>query len=321
MQVKRRRFIEAIGGAVAAWPLAARAQPAKTRRIAFMHSGLPVAQLTETSRTTWIRRFFEELRRLGLVEGTNLVVERYSAEGSSDRYGALAAQAIDSKPDVIVANSPVLIKALGGTVPIVAIMGDPVASGLVTSLARPGGNLTGVSIDGGPGLVARRLQLLKEAVPAATRIVALVGSKAEDERSKGATATKLMAEIDEAHLRRAFAEMAGEKVDAVMVGENGSFLAHRAVIVELAAKHRLPAVYPYRDHAGAGGLMSYGPDLGELAKRMALDVQQILTGTKPGDIPIWLPTKFELVLNRKTAQALGLKVPASLLAQADEVIE
>jgi putative tryptophan/tyrosine transport system substrate-binding protein len=127
-----------LGGAAITWPLAARAQqPPKTRRIAFVHSGLPVAELTETSRTTWNAKFFAELRRLGLVEGANLAVERYSAEGSFDRYGAVAAQAIAAKPEVLVANSPALVKALGGTVPIVAIMGDPIASGLVTSLARP----------------------------------------------------------------------------------------------------------------------------------------------------------------------------------------
>ena len=320
--MERRKFIGLVGAAALGRPLAAQAQqPTKIRRIAFIHSGIPVSELTVNSRTFWIRTFFLELSRLGLIEGTNLVVERYSAEGNASRYAALTAEVVSRKPDVIIANSPVLVKAIGSTIPIVAIMGDPIASGLVTSLARPGGRLTGVTIDGGPGMVARRLQILKEAVPGATKIVALVGSAAEESRSKGAVATKLMSQIDETHLRGAFAELAEEKVDGVLVGENGSFVAERAVIVELAAKLRLPVIYPYREHAEAGGLMAYGPELGELAKRMALDVQQILAGANPGDIPIYQPTKLELVINLKTATALQLTIPQSVLAQADEVIE
>jgi putative ABC transport system substrate-binding protein len=310
-----------VGGATAAWPLVARAQqPAKVRRIAFIHSGIPVAEQTEISATYWIRTFFAELRRLGLVEGTNLVVERFSAEGSSSRYAALAAEIVNAKPEVIVANSPERLNALITTIPIVAIMGDPVASGLVTNLARPDGNLTGVSIDGGPGMVAERLQILKEVLPAAARIVTLVGSSAEVQRSS-AVATKLMSEVDGTHLRRVFAEMVEEKVDGVLIGEHGSFVANRSLIAELAAQHRLPVIYPYREYTEAGGLMAYGPDNGELAKRMALSVQQILNGAKPGDIPIHQPIKFVMALNMKTAKALGLTIPQSVLAQADEVIE
>ena len=319
--MKRRQFVATVGGAAIAWPLTTWAQqPAKTRRIAFVHSGIPAAEQTETSATYWIRTFFAELRRLGLVEGTNLVIERFSAEGSASRYAALAAEIVNAKPEVIVANSPERLKALITTTPIVAIMGDPVASGLVTNLARPGGNLTGVSIDGGPGLIAKRLQILKEAVPSATSIVTLVGSQAEVTRSS-AVATKLMVEVDGTNLRRVFAEMVEEKIDAVLIGEHGSFVANRALIAELAAQHRLPVIYPYREYAEAGGLMAYGPDNGELAKRMALDVQQILGGAKAGDIPIHQPVKFEMVLNAKTAAALGLAIPPLVLARADEVIE
>ena len=130
-----------------------------------------------------------------------------------------------------------------------------------------------------------------------------------------------MAEVDEPNLRRVFAELAGQKVDAVIIGENGSFVAQRALIVELSANHRLPAVYSYREHAEAGGLLAYGPDLGELATRMAADVHLILGGTKVGDIPIYQPTKFELVINLKTAKALGVTIPFAVVAQADEVIE
>jgi putative tryptophan/tyrosine transport system substrate-binding protein len=318
--MKRRECLSGLAGATAALVLPSWAQQ-QTRRIAFIHYGVPVAEQTETSRTYWIATFFKELRRLGLVEGGNLAVARFSAAGSAERYAALVAEVIASKPDVIVANSPERLKASTATIPIVAIMGDPIASGLVASLARPGGNLTGVSIDGGPGMIAKRLQLLKQAVPAATRVVTLTGSAAEEARSKGVLATKLLTEVNETSLRRVFAAMADEKVDAVLLGEQGSFIARRALIVELAAKHRLPAIYPYRDYAEAGGLMVYGPDLGELARRMALQVQQILGGAKPGEIPIWQPVKFVTVLNLKTAKALGLAVPPMVLVQADEVIE
>ena len=317
----RRRLVAAIGAALAPWPLAAYAQQPKTRRIAFIHYGVPVAEQTETSRTLWIATFFKELHRLGLVEGSNLAVARYSAEGSAERYAALVAEIIASKPELIVGNSPERLKASTATIPIVAIMGDPLASGLVASLSRPGGNLTGVSIDGGPGLIARRLQLLKQAVPAATRVVALVGSQAEEVRTKGALATQLLTEVSEANLRRVFAAMVNDKVEAVVIGEQGSFLARRALIVELAAQHRLPAIYPYRDYAQAGGFMSYGPVLGELAKRMAGQVQQILGGAKPGDLAVQQPTQFETAINLKTATALGLTVSPLLLAQADEVLE
>ena len=293
-------------------------------RIAFVHTGVPVAEQNETSRTMWVRTFFAELRRLGLVEGSNAVIERFSGEGSSARYAALAADVVSRKPDVIVANSSPLVKvfqAATTTIPIVAIVSDPIASGLVSSLARPGANLTGVSVDAGPGIAAMRLQILKEAVPAAARIAYLVEAQSEVQRSGVAVTTKLLAAVDEPHLRRAFAEMVDAKVGAVLMSTSGSFIAQRALIIELAAKHRLPVIYAYRQSVEEGGLMAYGPDLGELAKRLALSVQQILAGAKPGDIPIHQATKFELVINLKTAKALGLTLPQSVLAQADEVIE
>ena len=178
-----------------------------------------------------------------------------------------------------------------------------------------------MSVDAGPGIAAKRLQIMKEAVPAAARIAFLVEAQSEVQRSGVAVMTKLLPAVDEPHLRRACAEMADAKVDAVLMSTSGSFVAQRALIIELAAKHRLPVIYAFRQSVEEGGLMAYGPDLGELAKRMALDVQQILAGTKAGDIPIYQPTKFELVINLKTAKALGLTIPQSVLAQADEVIE
>ncbi len=323
--MRRRKLIALAGGAAFARPVATLAQqPQKTRRIALVHSGIPADKLTESGGTYWIRRFHEELRALGHREGTNLVIERFSAEGSSSRFAALASEVVGRAPEIIVTNLNPLVKAFmtaTTTIPIVAIMSDPSAAGLVTSIARPGSNLTGVSVDTGVGIPAKRLQILKEAVPTAVRIAHLLGSRSEEERSGVTLVAMILVEVDEAHLRGAFAEMAQQNIDAALVSWTGTFLAQRALIVELAAQYRLPIIYPYRAYAEDGGLMAYAPELGELATRMANNVHQILGGAKSGDIPIYQPTKFELVINLATAKALGLTIPPLLLAQADEVIE
>jgi putative tryptophan/tyrosine transport system substrate-binding protein len=322
--MRRREFIGILGGA-AALPGAARAQQVpKPRRLAFVHSGIPADKLTEKAGPFWVRRFYEELRALGFSEGVNLIVERFSAEGRTDRFAAVAAAVVASNPDVIVSNFNALVKALmkaTTSIPIVGLTGEPVSDGLVSNLARPGGNLTGASISAGVAMGAKRLQYLKEAVPTAVKVGYLSGSLAEVERSGITLWTKIIAEVNVAQLSSAFAEMADQHIDAGLVSETGSFLAQRAVIVELAAKHRLPIIYPYRDFVEQGGLMAYAPDLGELAKRMASDVHQIFNGTKPGDIPFFLPTKFDLVINLKTAKTLDLTIPPTLLDFASEVME
>ena len=331
----RREFIRLAGGAAFAWPLAANAQqPAKLHRIAFVHSGIPADQLTETKGPFWVRRFYETLRGLGHAEGGNLVVERYSGEGRYDGFASLAATVVSRNPDVILVNLNGLVKAFATattTIPIVGITGDPIAGGLLTSLAHPGGNLTGVSIDAGSEIVAKRLQILKEAMPRAAKVAYLVStlwdgamglSYREAGQRLGITLTdNFLPEVNEAQLRRTFAEMAQQKFDAALVDEGGSFLAYRALIAELAGKYGLPVVYPYRDYVDLGGLMTYAPDLGELAQRLANDVHQILGGAKPGDIPYYQPNKFLLIVNLKAAKALGLDLPSSLIARADEVIE
>ncbi len=321
--MKRRNFLAGLGGAAAAWPRAARAQQ-PSRRIAFVHSGIPAAKLSESGGVFWIKTFYEELRKLGYAEGTNLVVERYSAEGNTSRYASLAAEVVTRAPELIVANQNLLVKALTtatATIPIVGITTDPIAVGLVSTIARPGGNLTGVSVDGGAGLNAKRLQILKEIVPTATRIAFVTSRRQEVEALGVPIIERLLAEVTEAGLSRVFDEMVREKIDAVLVSQGGDFLAHRTLIVGLAAKHRMPAMYPFRDYVDLGGLVAYAPDLGELAKRMAADVQQILNGAKAGNIPFWQPAKWEMVINLKTAKALGLAMPQGVLLQADQVIE
>jgi putative ABC transport system substrate-binding protein len=333
--MRRRDFLGVLGGAAVAFPFGAHAQQSqKQHRIAFVHSGIPADLLTETAGPFWVRQFYQTLRKLGEAEGGNLVVERYSAEGRSDRFAALAATVVSRNPDVIVANSNNLVKTFAmatATIPIVGITADPIAGGLVTSLAHPGGNLTGVSIDAGFEIVSKRLQILKEALPRATKVAYLL-SNAGDERMMSsyreagqqlgmALTNNVLAEVNDAQLRRAFAEMAQQQFDAALVDEGGSFLALRALIVELAEKHHLPMIYPYRDYVDLGGLITYAPDLGELAQRLANDVHQILNGAKAGDIPFYQPSKFQLLINLKAARMLDLNVPSSLLLRADEVIE
>jgi putative tryptophan/tyrosine transport system substrate-binding protein len=281
-----------------------------------------------------VRQFYETLRGLGDVEANNLVVERYSAEGRSERFAALVAEVVSRNPDVIVANHNGLVKAFTTatvTVPIVAIIGDPIATGLAKNLAHPGGNLTGVSINAGDEIYGKRLQILKQAMPSLTKVANLVSggwdqgfgsARREAGEQLGIALTdRLLLEVDGAQLRRAFAEMAQQQFDAVIVDESGSFLAQRAIVVELAEKHRLPVIYPYRDYVDLGGLMAYAPDLGELAQRMANDVHLILNGAKPGDIPFYQPSKFQLIINMKAVKALELSLPQSLVAGANEVIE
>lgn len=333
--MKRRAFIGLVG-AGAAWPLVTSAQqPRKQHRLAFVHSGIPANKLTKAAGPFWVGRFYETLQRLGHNEGDNLVVERYSAEGRSDRFAALAGEVVNSKPDVIVSNFTALVRTfLGatGTIPIVGITTDPVAGGLIKSLARPGGNFTGVSVEAGPEIVEKRLQIMKEAMPSAVKVVYLASNNrpgGTDAESYRAAARQLglvltetfLSQVDEAQLRRSFAEMAERGTDAILIEDSGSLLALRAVLVELAAKSRIPVVYTYRDYIEAGGLMAFAPDLGELAERMASDVHQIFEGARAADLPFYLPSKFQLIINLKTAKAIGIELSPTLIARADEIIE
>ena len=332
----RRTFITLLGGAAAAWPLAARAQqPATQPRIAIFHPAIPTTLLTETGGGSAWRAFFGELRRLGYIEGKNLIIERYSAEGHHERYADLAREIVIRNPDVIVtATNPVVFafKAATSTIPVVAFMLDPLKAGLVTSLARPGGNLTGITLDPGVDIWGKRLQMLKEAVPA-TASAAFLGMREGWEGSSGQIlqdaadrlGISLVFMLPEkgtpSEIERVFAAMEQQRPDAVLVSGEGDLYANRQLIAQLAQEKRLPAMCPYRDYVEAGALMSYAVDLAELLRRMADDVHQILKGAKPADIPIYQPTKFELLINLKTAKALGLTLPPALLATAAEMIE
>jgi len=331
--MRRRQFIASLVGAAAS-PIAARAQQ-RPHRLAFVHSGIPADELTESAGPFWVRRVYGALRRLGDIEGNNLIVERFSAEGRSERFASLAAEVVARAPDVILVNLNDLAKAFLAatlTIPLVVITGDPIAGGLVTNLAHPGGNLTGVSINAGIEIYGKRLQILKETMPNTAKIAALLsgswtnGDGMSDYRTAAQQLgieliPRELAEVNGSALRHTFADIADQQFDAVIVDEGGSFLAYRALLVELAEKHRLPVIYPYRDYVELGGLMAYGPDLGELAQRIASDVHHILSGTKAGDLPFYQPSKFELIVNLKAAKALLHEVPPALLNRADEVIE
>jgi putative ABC transport system substrate-binding protein len=281
--------------------------------------------------------FRQGLRDLGYAEGRNLVIEYRDAEGKFERLPALAAELVALKVDVILAGSTphaVAAKQATRTIPIVvASVGDPVSSGLVTSLARPGGNVTGLSILA-PELVGKCLELLKQAVPGVSLVAVLWQPGAAGERTVrdmlkaaevAARALGVRPQFVEARgpadFDRAFSDMTKARAGALTVLGTPMFFNERRRLVELTAKNRLPAVYPLREYVDAGGLMAYGPNLADLFRRAATYVDRILKGAKPADLPVEQPTKFELVINLKTAKALGLTIPQSVLGRADRVIE
>ena len=329
--MRRRDFT--IGLLLASAVGAVRAQErAKQHRIAMVRPAGPVALMSEGGLRIW-RVFLQELRRLGDVEGQNLTIERYSGEGHPERYTDLAREIVNQNPDLIVAiTSPVAlaVRAAAGTLPIVWIGFAPIRLGLATSLARPGGNITGVKVEVDVEIWGKRLQILKEVVPAASKIAFLAMRTPYDFTAElRETGRPLGMSVDVVRVQestppeyqRVFTEIAQERPDGILVTDIGDLIPYRQLIVELVEKNRLPAIYPWREYVEAGGLMAYEPAPEELGRRMADDVHEILNGAKPGDIPIFQPTKFELVINLNAAKALGLAIPPSLLGVADEVIE
>jgi len=310
-------------------PLAAEAQQStKVPRIGLLGGG---SASTNAARTDAFRR---GLRELGYVEGKNIVIEELWADGKADRLPALVAELVRLKVDVIISAGPTVTRAVkeaNVTTPVV--MGfddDPVGSGFVSSLARPGGNITGLS-SLSPGLSAKQLELLKEIIPRLSR-VAVLGSlihpgtaQSLQEMEFAARALKVQLQyldvVDPKHIETAFGAARKERADAVLVLTSIATNLRRRQIVDLALKNRLPAIYFTTEWAEAGGLLTYGASYTDLFHRAATYVDKILKGAKPADLPIEQPTKFELVINLKTAKALGLTIPQSLLVRADEVIQ
>jgi putative ABC transport system substrate-binding protein len=310
-------------------------QSAKARRIAIVAPSFPVGKMTETSGDPLFRAVFNELHRLGYIEGQSLLIERYSGEGRASHYADLARDVVSRNPDVIISigtNEFTLdFKAATTTIPIVGIFAVPVEAGIVASLARPGGNITGVSVDVGREQWEKRVQMLQQVVPQATRLGFLQlrearekwGLPKEQSNWMGVTwvGPALNHPIDEAEYRRVFAGLIQDRAEGILVTDEDVHVTNVKLIVELAEKSRLPAIYPFKLFVEAGGLMSYGADVSVWGYNIADIVGQILKGARPSEIPIRQPTKFELVINLKTAKALSLTIPDKLLSVADDVIE
>jgi putative tryptophan/tyrosine transport system substrate-binding protein len=327
--MRRREFITLLGGAAAS-PLAARAQqPSNIPRLCFLTFD------PGTLQSTRFGAFFEALRDLGYVDGQNIVIEYLSADGRSERFPALAAECLHRNADIIAVHTTPAVQAAKGatrTIPIVMLgLGDPVGTGLVDSLAKPGGNVTGMS-QMASDLAAKRLQLLKEAVPGISRVLVLsyladpiaplqVKALKETARSLGVTL-----EIQDIRtgddLPAAFDAGATARVDGLLTTVASMFVANRARVSELAVRHRLPAIYTNSIQvADGGGLMAYEPNMADLYRHAATYVERILKGAQPSDLPVQQPTKFSLVINLKAAKAIGLTISESFLLRADELIE
>jgi putative ABC transport system substrate-binding protein len=323
--IGRREFLATLGGA-AAWPLAARAQQPAMPLIGFLYS-LPQYAIADRL------RFRQGLKETGYVEGQNVAIEYRSFEGQTDRLPLLVADLLRRQVAVMVANTPSALaaKAATTTVPIVFVTGgDPVREGLVASLNRPGGNVTGVSFIS-VELTAKQLGLLRELRPGAAPIAVLVDPKwpltkpfISELRAAALAVGQQLIVLDvssDREIETAFTTLVQRGAVALHAGIGAFLISQREQIVALAARHRIPAISPYREVAAAGGLMSYGASIPDAYRQAGIYAGRILKGEKPGDLPVILPTKFELVVNIKTAKALGLEIPDKLLALADEVIE
>jgi putative ABC transport system substrate-binding protein len=325
---------------VAGWPVYAEINAGSPvpKRIALVHPVQTRDQVKSSGRRI-IPAYFQELDRLGYIEGKNLVVEWYTPLGRHDRIEEIARAAVGSRPDLILSMSGALtraLKPLTATIPILALTGDPVAGGIVTSMAKPGGNITGVSTDAGLEIYSKRLQFLVETARRLANVrffmtttsrwlwetKALDGLRdAAGRAGISIDAVLPSAPVDQAAYEQVFEAMERDRVDGLIFSDAGEHLAHRQLIADLAARYRLPAIYPYREIVDAGGLLSYGIDLVDVFRRLAVMTNEVLRGAKPGDIPYYQMTKFDLVLNRATARSLGFDFPPILLATANDIIE
>jgi len=330
--MRRRDFIKVIAGSVAAWPLAAHAQQSeRMRRVVFLHA------LAENDPEVKARTdaFRQGLETLGWVENRNIRIEHRFSGGDLSRMQAYAAELVSSTPDLIVASStPVLLALKQATraIPIViCLVNDPVRQGLVASLARPGGNITGFTFLDFP-IIGKWLEMLKEIAPGVSRITFMFSPPTAPWspfflREFGPAPASLAVELsetpvhDDAEIEATVTAFAREPGAGLIVAPDPFMNTHRRLVMALAERYRLPAIYGFRQFVTEGGLISYGPDTGDIVRRSASYVDRILKGEKPADLPVQAPTKFELVVNIKTARALGLDVPPTLLARANEVIE
>jgi putative ABC transport system substrate-binding protein len=325
--MSRRTFITLLGGAVAAWPLAARGQQAKPRTIGFMGASASAAV------SAWVTAFVQRLRELGWREGFNVSIEYRWAEGRFERLAGFADELVRQGVDIIVAEGTVTTlaaKKATATIPIVfPIAGDPAGNKLIDSLARPGGNVTGLSIQA-TDLASKRLELFREIVPSLNRLAIMANASSPNsalEIAEIRSAAPVLGidfsvfEIRTAEdIASAFEALKGN-AQALYVPPDPLVFSHRTAINTLALGQRLPTMYAYRDYVQAAGLVSYGPNIPDLFRRAADYVDKILRGAKPADLPVEQPTKFDLIINLTTAKALALTIPESFLARANEVIE
>jgi len=328
--IRRREFITLLGGAVATWPLAARAQQTAMPVVSYLH------YLTPQQNTHVDAAFRAGLSEVGYVAGQNIAIQYRWGEGRAERLPSLADELVRIPVKVLVTSGGSVAaqaaSAATSTIPIVFMMGDvdPVKAGLVASLSRPGGNTTGMSLMGGMRGV-KRVEILREIVPNAAAIAVLINPKnrnAEPDTNEVGAAVRaagqkliVLRASTAAEFDDAFASLVAEKANALIVTADGIFTDARGQLAALAVRYRVPAIYQWRELVRSGGLISYGASLADASRQLGVYAGRILKGTKPGDLPVMQPTKFDLVINLRAAKAIGLEVPATLLARADEVIE